>query len=188
MFYLYLFQMDKSITYIERQKPLWLRLIASLFFTITIVLIIHFCYTMEFSWEKKYFKGHIDYFQIIFILLFFGIYFSYTINCYFNFEKKLFKREKTIGVFKYGKWKPMPKLEYISLFAVNESTFEINLWYKKNRHWDLYEKYNIKDAFTIAFELSELLNIDLLDATIPGDFKWIDKKATKEAGEIIYIK
>lgn len=179
--------MDKQITYIERQKPFWVRITAAILFTIAIGLIIHFILTMDFSLEERHLYGHLDYFQIIFFLLFFAIYFSYTINCYFDFDKKQFKREKTIGVFKYGRWKPLPALEYVSLFAVNESTFEINLWYKKNKHWDLYEKYNIKDAFTIAFELSEALNIDLLDATIPGDFKWIDKKATKKEGKMIYV-
>lgn len=146
----------------------------------------YFFYTMDFSIEERHFYAHFDALQIIFFLLFFAIYFSYTINCYFDFEKKLFKREKTIGIFKYGKWKPLPELDYVSLFAVNANTFEVNLWYKKNRHWDLYEKYNIEDAFTIAFELSEALNIDLLDATVPGDFKWIDKKTSKETGKMVY--
>mgnify|MGYP000353802373 CR=1 FL=1 len=64
--------------------------------------------------------------------------------------------------------------------------FEVNLWYDRNKHWELYEKYNFEDAFKIAFELSELLNIDLLDATVPNNFKWIDKKASKETGKIVY--
>ncbi|MFV9549697.1 hypothetical protein [Algibacter sp. PT7-4] len=179
--------MNKKVTYIERQKPFWLRVIAAAFFTIAIILVVHFIITMDFSVEERHFYAHFDYFQIIFILLFFAIYFSYTINCYFDFEKKLFKREKTIGIFKYGQWESLPNLAYVSLFAVNENTFEINLWNNKNKHWDLYEKYNIKDAFTIAFELSELLNIDLLDATIPGDFKWVNKEATKKTGKMVYI-
>jgi hypothetical protein len=141
---------------------------------------------MDFSWKKKHFYAHFDYFQIIFILTFLAIYFSYTINCHFDFENKRFKREFALGVFKYGKWIPLPKFDYVSLFAINESKFHINLWNSKNKHWDLYEKFNYKDAFRIAFELSELLNIKLLDATIANDFKWIDKKATTKNGKIVY--
>ena len=178
--------MQKKIVYIERQNSLFFRITAALFYTTIIGLIIHFILTMDFSWEEKHFYAHFDYLQIIFILLFLAIYFSYTINCHFDFEKKLFKREYTIGIFKYGKWKSLPKLDYISLFAINQSTFQINLWNNENKHWDLYEEFNFEDAFKIAFELSELLNIDLLDATVRNDFKWIDKKASKDTGKIVY--
>lgn len=191
MFYLehrllYLLFMDKKITYIERRNPLWHRVIAAIFFTVAIGLIIHFILTMDFSLEEKHFYAHFDYLQIIFLLLFFAIYFSYTINCYFDFEKKLFKREFSIGIFNYGRWRDLPQIDYISLFAVNQNTFQINLWNNKNKHWDLYEEFNYNDAFKIAFELSELLNIDLLDATIPGDFKWVNKVASKKEGKMIY--
>ena len=178
--------MQKNLVYIERRNSLFFRITAAIFYTTVIGLIIHFIFTMDFSWEKKHFYAHFDYLQIIFILLFLAIYLSYTINCHFDFEKKLFKREYTIGIFKYGKWKRLPKLDYVSLFAVNGSTFQVNLWNNKNKHWDLYEEFNFEDAFKIAFELSELLNIDLLDATVRNDFKWIDKKASKDTRKIVY--
>lgn len=38
----------------------------------------------------------------------------------------------------------------------------------------------------MAIELAELLNTKLLDATIPNNYKWIDIKATKEQGAIVY--
>lgn len=164
-----------------------MRIIAAILFTTALAFLAFFLYLIDFSLTERRLRAHIDLIQIIALLIFFAIYFSYTINCYFDFEKGIFKREKTIGVFKYGNWKPLPELEYVSLFAVNHMTFEINLWYKKNKHWELYEKYEIKEAFTIAFELSELLNIDLLDATIPNNFRWIDKKASKEKGEMVYF-
>jgi len=183
----YICFMQKSLVYIERQNSSFFRIVAALFYTISIGLITHFILTMDFSYEKKHFYAHFEYLNIVFVLMFIAVCFSYTINCYFDLEKKLFKREFTIGIFKYGKWKPLPKLDYVSLFATDQSVFQINLWNNKNKHWDLYEEFNHKDAFKIAFELSELLNIDLLDATIPGNFKWVDKKASKETGEMKYL-
>ncbi len=178
--------MQKTLIYIERQNSLFFRITAALFFTIAIGLIIYFIFTMDFSWKKKHFYAHFDYLQIIFVLTFLATYFSYTINCHFDFENKRFKKEFALGVLKYGRWKPMPKFNYVSLFSISEGTFQVNLWNKKNRHWELYEEFNFKDAFRNAFELSELLNIDLLDATVRNDFKWIDKKASKETGKIVY--
>lgn len=178
--------MEGQVKYIERQNSLFFRVIAALFYTTSIGLIIYFFSSMKFSAEEKYLYAHFDLLKIIFPLLFFAVYCSYTINCYFDFEKKLFKREFSIGIFNYGKWKALPQIDYISLFAVNQNTFQVNLWNNKNKHWDLYEEFNYEDAFKIAFELSELLNIDLLDATIPGNFKWVNKTASKKEGKMIY--
>ncbi|WP_223032499.1 hypothetical protein [Hanstruepera marina] len=178
--------MSNKLTYIERQNSLPFRIAAALLYTVAIGLVIHFILTMDFSLKKRHFYAHFDYLQLIFLCLFLAIYFSYTINCHFDFEKKRFKREYTVGVFKYGKWKPMPKFDYVSLYAVNASTFQVNLWNNKNKHWDLYEEFNLKDAFRIAFELSEELKLPLLDSTIPNNFQWVDKVATKDSGKIVY--
>lgn len=175
---------QKQITYIERRNSLFWRVIASLLFTCVVGLLIFFFWTMDFSLEKRHFYAHFDILSAIFVLTFVAIYASYTINCYFDFENKRFKREFTIGAFKYGKWIDLPEISYISLFL--KGGFQVNLCATNNKHWDLYEEFNFKDAFTIAFELSELLNVDLLDATDPYNSRWIDKEATKTAKEIIY--
>lgn len=119
---------------------------------------------------------------------FFAFYTSYTINCYFNFKEGKFKRQVAIGIFKYGKWKPLPELNYVALFSPDGAVFQINLWYGRNKHWDLYEKYSFDTAFTIAFELSEELNIDLLDSTEPYNFKWVNKEASKAEGKMVYYE
>lgn len=183
---MYIYAVQKTLVYIERRNSLFFRVAATFLYTAAIGLVIHFIITMDFSLKKKHFYAHFDYLQIIFVCLFFAVYFSYTINCHFDFEKKRFKREFALGILKYGRWKPMPKFDYVSLYALNPGTFQVNLWNNKNNHWDLYEEFNFKDAFRIAFELSELLNIDLLDATVPNNFRWIDKKASKDMGEIVY--
>ena len=53
--------------------------------------------------------------------------------------------------------------------------FEVNLWYDRVKRIELYERDNYMDAFRIGFHMSEKLNIDLLDATVPNNNKWIDK-------------
>lgn len=179
--------MQKQISYIERQNSLFWRIVGALCFTVATGLIVYFLLTMDFSVKKKHFYAHFDLIQLIFISIFIGVYSTYNINCYFDFEKKRFKREFTIGVFRYGRWRALPKINYVSLFAINEGTFQVNIWNDKNKHWDLYEEFNIKDAFVIAFELSELLNVRLLDATVRNNFRWVDKKATTQSGEMKYF-
>lgn len=53
-----------------------------------------------------------------------------------------------------------------------------NLIISENQHWELYTKYDLKEAFLVGYEISELLEIKILDATRPNDYKWIDKQAT----------
>ena len=65
--------------------------------------------------------------------------------------------------------------------------FEVNLWYDRNKHWELYEKYTFEDAFAIGYEISEVLNIGLLDATKPNNYRRVDKEALKKTGIITYL-
>lgn len=179
--------MEENIVYVERKRDLWVRIIAAFLYTFATFCLAYAFYFMEFSMEKRYLRFNFDALQIGIYAYFIAFYCSYTVNCYYNFKQKLFKREIAIGIFKYGKWKNLPELDYISVFSTNHNVYHINLWYKKNRHWNLYEKYDYEDAFIIALELSEELNIDLLDATVRNDYKWIDLEASKTQGKIIYL-
>ena len=97
---------------------------------------------------------------------------------------KEFKATFEIGPIVLGQWKKIPNPEYVSVFQQllenGDYIFEVNLWYNTNKHWQLYTNPDYKEAFLIGFDLSEQLDIDLLDATTPNDYKWIDKKQWRE--------
>ena len=97
----------------------------------------------------------------------------------------LFRPTLEVGPLRLGKWKHIKSPKYISVFN-SKTGYEINLWHHKNNHLELYKRANYKDALRMAFEISENLNIELLDATRPNNSRWIDKAATKKAKTIIY--
>ena len=70
-----------------------------------------------------------------------------------------------------GQWKKIPKPEYVSVFqqasSQGSSSFIVNLWYDKNKHWELYTNTDYEEAFLMGFDLSEQLDITLLNATTP---------------------
>ena len=35
--------------------------------------------------------------------------------------------------------------------------------------------------------MKSLLQMDILDTTVPNNYKWIDKKASKETGKMVYL-
>lgn len=70
----------------------------------------------------------------------------------------------------------IPILEYVSVFKNSQKEiFEVNLWYKGNKHYNVFNFEEFQSAFDFALLYSNKLNIDLLDATEKGNSKWIDK-------------
>ena len=172
----------------DKIRPLWQRLIAAAFFTTAIAFIV-------FTLYKRYSLDgnpiNIKHTTEIFIyLISIGITFSFHKSVYINLKKSKFRSTFEIGPIKLGQWKTISNYEYVSIFHQplkdGNKVFEVNLWYDNNKHWELYKKHDFKEAFLIGFEISNLLDIDILDATIPNDYKWINKDASKKEGKMIY--
>ena len=172
---------DTNIIVSETNRPYWQLPIAAIFFTAAIFLL--FVDISDFNWSNDYLRNLSIDFQILAVLIFLGTYFSSQKRIYIDLENSRFKPSTEIGFLKFGRWKTIHNYEYVSIFydvSKNiDERFEVNLWYDKNKHFELYARNNFEDAITVAYNLSEALNIDLLDATIPNDFKWIDKEALK---------
>jgi hypothetical protein len=181
--------MNKNIIVSEKQRPLWQRIIASLFFTAAIALLLYTLFKQNWSDENLINIGH-DIKSGIY-LIGFGVAFSFHQSVYIDIENSKFRATFEIGPVKLGQWKTISNYEYVSIFHQpledGNKIFEVNLWYDRNKHWELYEKYDYKEAFLIGYEISELLQINILDATVPNNFKWIDKKTSKETGEMVYL-
>ena len=86
-----------------------------------------------------------------------------------------------------GKWKDLPDIEYVSVFKTKENkrvqamgasanfsnqVYKLNLFYNRNKKIEAYITEDINDAFENAKYISEVLNIDILDAT-ERESKWL---------------
>ena len=165
----------------ETPRPFWQILIAALCFT-TVFGIIVSSFLYKF-FDLNSFKSVGKMTEGIIYLLGIGIGFSRQKKVYVNLKESKFKSTIEVGPFKVGKWKTINNYEYVSIFfdpSKSESEiFEVNLWYDKNKHFELFAESNFEDAISVGFDVSEELNIDLLDATIANDYKWIDKEELK---------
>jgi hypothetical protein len=182
--------MKNNLIISENQRSFWQRIMASIFFTAAIALLIYMLYSA--NWTDKNLKNIGYNFSTVIYLVAVGISFSFNKNVYIDVKKSRFRATFEVGPFKLGQWKTIHNYEYVSIFhqplTDGEKIYEVNLWYDKNQHWELYTKYDLKEAFLVGFEISELLEIKILDATRPNDYKWIDKQATIKKGEIIYFE
>lgn len=174
---------DTNIIVSENNHPLWKSIIAALLFTIAVFLIIAEFYFFE--WSNEYVRDFAKngLYPIIFLIIS-GMGFGSQKRVYIDLKQSKFKPSIEIGFLKMGKWKTINNYEYVSIFfdpSKNEQEqFEVNLWYDRNKHFELYARNNFEDAIVVGYEISEQLDIDLLDATIANDQKWINKEELKQ--------
>ncbi len=179
---------DAHIIVSGSKRPFWQIFIASLIFTFAAVLLLWIIYN-TFLRPEIYLTSIISS-RVVIYLIAIGTFFSFRKSVYIDLGQSRFRSTFEIGPVKLGQWKTIHSYEYVSVFHQplknGDRIFEVNLWYDTNKHWELYEKNNAKEAFEIGYEISEYLQIDLLDATVPNDFRFIDKSLLRQKinGEI----
>lgn len=166
----------EKIIIADTRRPFWQLLIAAAFFTFSIYV---FCiYFLNMPSSDKVHK-HTAPLEVGIFSIAMGVWFCNKRGIHIKPLTKEFRATFEIGPLVFGQWKKIPNPEYISIFQQpltnGDYIFEVNLWYNTNKHWQLYANKDHRTVFLMGFDLSEQLNIELLDATNPNDFKWIDK-------------
>lgn len=116
-----------------------------------------------------------------------GINLILTEGSQINLENKTYRNIKSLFGIHFGKWKPCPEYEYISVFKTRESqtvnvvtasaTFKsdvilLNLFYDRNKHLTCYKTDNKQEAFKVAEHFKLALDVDILDAT-EAENRWV---------------
>lgn len=162
-------------------RPLWKSIVAALCFTLSFYV---FWLYFSSSPEVSNVEEHRDFIEMGSFFLVVAIGLCYRKGIQIRPKSKEFKATFRIGPLILGQWKKIPKPEYVSVFqqasSQGSSIFIVNLWYDKNKHWELYTNTDYEEAFLMGFDLSEQLDIELLNATTPNDYKWIDKEKWRE--------
>lgn len=157
----------------QGDRPWWQRLIAAVFFTVTVVFLFYFFILFDFR-NQEMLEGSFGALNIAIITFSMGIGFSVYREYHFNFQERKYKVLACVGVVKLGEWKQFEKLDYISVFKNNsKDLFEINLWYNENKHFNISIYFERDTAIFLGKQLARKLNIDLLDATDPYNSKWV---------------
>lgn len=126
-------------------------------------------------------KGYIPFFPIIIVF--------YTLiqeGSEINLHNKMYRTFYSILGIRFGKWKPIPNFEYVSVFSTAETqqvnmvsaplrvkskVILLNVFYG-NKHITFYKTSDVNDAFKVAHHFKNALHIDILDATA-RDKKWL---------------
>ena len=162
---------SNEIIIAQRQRPLWQIILAAALYTLCIYAI----YQCLSYWSIRWIAYGNAYLELAVVSLGGALGFSVLTTLCFDLEKKKLKTILSVGFISTAYFSDI-ELEYVSIFKKNaNSPFMVNLWYKKNQHFQMSTFDNFEDAFDFAILLSKRLNIDLLDATERWNSKWIEK-------------
>lgn len=176
-FFVLLFMSGKKVIISEGNRPLWHRVIAAAHYTVIVCLLYFFFTKFEFATEKDL-KSSFSLLELAAFLLPSALAFSVVKDLHFDLEDRKYKIQYCVGPIKFGKWQSLPRIDYVSIFkqpkADGDFIFEVNLWYKKNRHFNIYEGDKLEPVFQFGEHVAKILNANLLDATRPNNHKWVN--------------
>lgn len=124
------------------------------------------------------------------ISTFMGISLMASDNALFvDLEHLRYKRNRIWGNRSIGKWIPIPKGDYLSIFSTTlvctshsityrridckERVVKVNLIHNKNQRLMLFQSYDREEALAVATKISKQLHLRIYDATGRSGF-WID--------------
>lgn len=178
---------SKDIIISEGVRPLWHRIIAAFLYTVILLLLVLLVFSVNLSAELYVVKQLIHSAEFIFLLFVFALRFSTVRTLYFDLNERKYKKEFSVGPICVGKWKSLPNIEYISVFRQIVSSdpdgdgvgmldirYDINVWHDTSKHFTIYSGFTVEPVFEIARYIALKLKVDLLDATIPNNFKWVE--------------
>jgi hypothetical protein len=188
-------QEQKQIIISEGTRPFWQVCIAAAAYLIAIVLFIVIAAELYTNPTEKAFGDAVELSGTMIFLFVVGTRYSVIQNIYFDLNNKKYKKEVAIGPIRFGKWIKLPQIEYISIFrqkwshdddgdGITDSSghnYDVNVWHHTSKHFTIYSHEEPGPAFEMGRYLAAKLQVDLLDATVPNDFKWIElEKADEE--------
>ena len=117
-----------------------------------------------------------------------------------DFDTNRYKSTFGFLSLKFGRWKELPDIEYVSLFKTSEKTrvwvsaastltkntvYIVNLFYDRNKRLEGYRSYDKNEGLRTALLFADALQTDLLDATI-NPSEWLDKAILRDSGKIVH--
>lgn len=157
---------SKEVYISEGNRPLWQRILAAAFLTAAIVCVLVFFDVLQISDSLRNAKRSAAMLQLFIICASQGIAFSVVRDYHFNFTEKKYKIEYCVGPIHFGTWKYFKNLEYVSVFK-KEDYYEINLWYNKNKRFNISNTNDPLDAFEAGKVIAKKLQLDIIDARDP---------------------
>lgn len=172
---------NKFEVLISQKKRSWYELVlAAIFFGVLIYLLGIVVYLTYLGISLVLFIRLLSAFVLVGgFCLGYGLIFSATKDIIIKVSDSIIITRYVVGPFSYDVKSKVTAFEYVSFFQDRWGEYATNLWYVKNRHYKMCSFETKESAYQFCLDLSTKLNIDILDATEKGNFKWIEKDKLK---------
>lgn len=155
----------------KNKRHFWQLTLAAILYTCSIYVF----YLVFHYWSIRWIAVGNEFLELGFLLILGAVSFSTIRTIILDVKSKSLKIQFSIGILKLD-FEKITDLNYISVFKnTNSEEYEVNLWYEKNKHFNITTFKESQSAFDLGLLFSNKLGVDLLDATEKGDFKWIEK-------------
>jgi len=97
-----------------------------------------------------------------------------------DLERRKYRKVYALLQIPFGTWKSIPDIEYVSVFKTTKKSrsrviaaegysvfevYKVNLFYERNKHIEAFVGEKKEKAFSVARHISDLLNVEIHDAT-----------------------
>ena len=103
-----------------------------------------------------------------------GVNFSLRKSILIDLDRDKLVSRFEIGPFSRDRISFVPELEYVAVFKDTHDFYQVNLWYRGNKHYNMYFFEDKGLAMKFGKIAALKLKIDLLDATVKGNSAWIE--------------
>ncbi|MEN2402053.1 hypothetical protein GKZ90_0019845 [Flavobacterium sp. MC2016-06] len=169
-------KIDDDIIIYTTKRPFWHYLIAIPLY----VLIVPLLYKMvELFYDRKGLNG-LQFIVTMFFVLVCAAGLTFTKRIYTNSKFKDIRFNFKLFGFRLMKDVVFENIRYISVHRNNrDRDFEIKIWLTETKKETISIFFDLESAFKFATNIAVGLDINLLDATEKGNFKWIEKENLK---------
>lgn len=156
------------------KRPLWHYAIAIPLYAFIIPLVYKI---IDLFFLQQFING-LKFILVVVFVFICGAGLTFTKRIYTNSDLKNLRFNFTLFGIKLGKDDVFTDVKYISVYKNNsDRDFEIKVWLTETKKKTVSVLFNAESAFEFASYLAKGLDVQLLDATEKGNFKWIENKS-----------
>ncbi|WP_291147804.1 hypothetical protein [Flavobacterium sp. UBA7680] len=164
-------QLDKLVYMSER--PFWHFLLAAPLYYFTI--------SMSLKMFDLFYTGRImnglKFTLAVFFMFVCAAGLTFTKKVYTNSAKKNVRFNFTLFNIPLCKDILFKEIQYVSVYKNHsDRDFEVQIWLSETKKKSVSVHFNSLSAFNLASKMANGLEVNLLDATERGNFKWIEKE------------
>ena len=162
---------EDELVYISK-RPFWHFLIALVFYFIIFLMVLKM---FELLYSGKVLYG-LRFVLAILVLFVCAAGLTFVKRVYTNSGLKSIRFNFTLFRIPLGKDNVFRDVKYISVYKnYSDRDYEIKIWLSDTKKITVSVHLDAKSAFQLASSIANGLEIDILDATEKGNFKWIEK-------------